>query len=499
MARRSGILLHLTSLPSLFGIGDMGPEAYRFADFLERAGQRLWQILPLVPTDTLMGDSPYSSTSAFAGNPLLISPEKLVEDGLLRASDLSRMPAFPSGRVDYRHAAACKEKILDEAWTRFSACAGGLRYEYETFCRDEKHWLDGYCLFRALKTLYGRQAWNRWPGELRIGRVKGALRDGGTVASLAEKECFRQFMFFRQWRALKDYCNGLGVLIMGDLPCYVHHDSADVWGNPSLFKLDAKGRPAFVAGVPPDYFSRTGQLWGNPVYDWDALKKSRYGWWVDRVRHNLKLFNLVRVDHCRGLVAYWEVPAGRKTAAKGRWVPAPVDDFFRVLTRAVPRAGLVAEDLGDITPDVRAVLDRLALPGMRVLQFAFGRGEGARYHAPHRHIERDFVYTGTHDNNTVRGWFEKEAVREDRERLFAYLGRRVGSAQIHVEMVRLAMMSVASTAVIPMQDVLGMGEEARMNRPAGKGHYWRWRLLAGQTDRRLALWLRELAGTYGRV
>lgn len=497
--RRSGILLHLTSLPSRFGIGDMGPEAYRFADFLERAGQRLWQFLPLVPTDALMGNSPYSSNSAFAGNPLFISPDKLVDDGLLLKGDLSGAPDFPAGWVDYRLAAAYKEKILEQAWTRFSACAGSLRYEYETFCREENQWLEDYCLFRALKTLHGRQAWNGWPGEFRRGRMKGAVPGAGEVATLAEKERFRQYLFFRQWRALKDYSNGLGVSVMGDLPCYVHHDSADVWANPSLFKLNERGRPAFVAGVPPDYFSRTGQLWGNPVYDWDALKKSRYVWWVDRVRHNLKLFNLVRIDHCRGLVSYWEVPAGHKTAARGKWVPVPTGDFFRVLLGKVPRGAMVAEDLGDITPDVRAELDRLALPGMRVLQFAFAAGEGARYHAPHRHIERDFVYTGTHDNNTVRGWFEKEAGRADRERFFAYLGRRVGPAQVHAEMIRLAMMSVASTAVIPMQDVLGMGEEARMNRPAGKGNYWRWRLLPGQADRRLAKWLRDMVRRYDRA
>lgn len=499
MDRRSGILLHVTSLPSRFGIGDLGPEAYRFADFLHRSGQRLWQILPLVPTDTLMGNSPYSSSSAFAGNPLLVSPEKLVEDGFLSRSDLSGAPRFPQGRVEYPFVAAYKEKILSEAWQRFSACGGSLRYDYEAFCRDERHWLEEYSLFRALKALFGRKTWTRWPREFHDRRIRALGPHVEEVALLMGKQKFRQYLFFRQWRALKDYCNGLGVSVMGDLPCYVHHDSADVWGNPSLFKLDQEGRPAFVSGVPPDYFSRTGQLWGNPVYDWGALKTSRYAWWVSRVRHNLKLYDLVRIDHCRGLVFYWEVPAKSRTAVRGRWVPAPAVDFFRTLTRKIQPGALVAEDLGFITPEVRAVLDGLRLPGMRVLLFAFGPGTGSEHHAPHNHIERDFVYTGTHDNNTVRGWFERDATGEEKERLFAYLGDRVRSERVHEAMIRLALMSVAGTAVIPMQDLLGLGGKARMNLPAGKGSYWRWRLLPGQIDRRLEQRLFELTGTYGRL
>jgi 4-alpha-glucanotransferase len=281
---------------------------------------------------------------------------------------------------------------------------------------------------------------------------------------------------------------------MGDLPYYVHHDSADVWGNPSLFKLNEEGRPAYVSGVPPDYFSRTGQLWGNPVYDWGALRKSRYAWWVSRVRHNLRLFDLVRIDHCRGFVSCWEVAAKSRTAVRGKWAPAPAHDFFRMLLRKVPQGALVAEDLGYITPEVRAFLDDFGLPGMRVLLFAFG----SDHHAPHNHIARDFVYTGTHDNNTVRGWFDREATRGEKALLFAYLGRTVGSDRVHEAFIRLALMSVAGTAVIPMQDLLGLGEKARMNVPAGKGNYWRWRLTPGQIDRRLEQWLREMTGTYGR-
>lgn len=487
----------MTSLPTPFGIGDLGPGAYRFADFLHRSGQAIWQMLPLAPSDLLMGSSPYSSSSAFAGNPMLVSPEKLVEDELLTKQDLSFAPRFPEGRVDYRLAAAFKEHLLSEAWRRFSACSGGLQYDYEGFCRSERHWLDEYAAFRALKTLFGKTPWNRWPEGFRSRRLKILARHVREIAPLIEEEKFRQFVFFRQWDAFRAYCRGRGIRVMGDLPCYVQHDSADVWGNPALFRLDPEGRPAFVAGVPPDYFSRTGQLWGNPVYDWGAHRRSRFAWWVARIRHNLKLFDLVRIDHCRGLVSYWEVPAGSRTAAKGKWVPVPTTELFRAVTRDAPQDALVAEDLGTIPPDVRDALDRLGLPGMRVLLFAFG--SDAEHHAPHRHVEKDFVYTGTHDNNTARGWFEGEARTEEKERFFAYLGRKVPAARVHEAMMRLAMMSVASTAIIPMQDVLGLGEEARMNKPAGRGVWWRWRLPSGQPDRRLERWLRELTETYERT
>ena len=496
--RRSGILLHLTSLPSPYGIGDLGPEAYRFADFLHRSGQRLWQMLPLAPTELQTGSSPYSSPSAFAGNPLLVSPEKLVEEGFLGRQDLSGAPRFPRGRVDYRLAAAFKERILREAWRRFAAVARGPRDDYELFCSTERRWLDEYATFKALKTVFGKVPWTGWPEGFRSRRMKVLGPQIREIAPMIEEQKFRQYLFFRQWAALRSYCNGLGVMIMGDMPCYVHHDSADVWGNPGLFKLDPEGRPAFVAGVPPDYFSRTGQLWGNPVFDWGAHRKGRFAWWVSRIRHSLKLFDLVRIDHFRGLVSYWEVPAGHRTAARGTWVPAPAPELFRAVLRKVPRSALVAEDLGDITPEVRAFLGRLGLPGMRVLLFAFSTVSGSEHHAPHSHTERDFVYTGTHDNNTVRGWFERDARKEERERFFDYIGCRVPAGRVHEAMIRLAMMSVAATAVIPMQDLLGLGAEARMNLPAGKGSWWRWRLMRGQIDRRLERRLLEMTRTYGR-
>jgi 4-alpha-glucanotransferase len=309
---------------------------------------------------------------------------------------------------------------------------------------------------------------------------------------------FRQYLFFRQWRALKDYCNGFGVSVMGDLPCYVHHDSADVWGNPSLFKLDEKGNPSFVSGVPPDYFSRTGQLWGNPVYDWGALRKSRYAWWVSRVRHNLKLFDLVRIDHFRGLVAYWEVPAKNRTAARGKWVPAPAGDFFHAITKKVPQSALVAEDLGFITPDVRSILDRYGFPGMRVLLFAFDSGGGSQHHAPHSYVKRDYAYTGTHDNNTIRGWYREELSPESRKKIEDYIGKRVTERNIHWDLIRILMMSTAKSVVFPVQDILGLGSEARMNRPATVSGNWKWRLAPGILTRSVENKLKSLTEISGR-
>jgi len=498
MNRRSGILLHISSLPSRHAIGDLGSGAYAFADFLAHAKQSLWQVLPLNPTEEVHGNSPYSSISAFAGNVLLVSPEILVDEGLLRPEEVPPPARFPQSRVDYRAAAIEKRRLFDRAYERFRSTAW-RRNGYERFRALNARWLDDYALFLVLKKQFGGAAWSSWPREFRT-RDETCLGDARSLyAADIERACFFQFLFFRQWASLKEYCGGKGIRLIGDIPIYVGYDSADVWTQNRLFKLGSDGRPAFVAGVPPDYFSETGQLWGNPVYDWDALKASGFQWWIDRFAHNLGLFDFVRVDHFRGFVEYWEVSAREKTAVKGRWVKALADDFFGALRARFPGFPLIAEDLGIITPDVKEVMARLGIPGMRVLLFAFGEDNPVHPYLPLNYVENCVAYTGTHDNNTARGWFEKEALPEERERLFRYLGKRASAETVHLELVRLVMESAAAAAVIPMQDVLGLGEEARMNRPAIPHGNWEWRLLKAQIARPVADALAGMTENCGRA
>jgi 4-alpha-glucanotransferase len=495
--RSSGILLHVTSLPSPFGIGDMGPGAYRYVDFLSESGQTLWQILPLNPTDTASYDSPYHSTSAFACNPLLISPELMMRDGLLSPSDLEPRPAFPSDRVDSHAVSAYKKGLFQKAFEVFRT--GGERPDYRAFCEENASWLEDFALFMTLKRLYEGKTWREWPPEIRQRRpdaLKGA-RD--RLSTPLEKERFLQYLFLRQWSALKAYANGKGILILGDIPIYVVHDSADLWAHPEIFNLDGDGRPLTVAGVPPDYFSETGQLWGNPVYRWSVLRESGYGWWIQRMGQNLKLFDLMRLDHFRGFVAYWEVPADEEDAVRGRWVQAPGMDFFERITQWFPSLSLIAEDLGTITPDVTEMMDHFGFPGMKVLLFAFSDDRGANPYLPHNHVQNCVVYTGTHDNNTVRGWFDREASDEEKRRLCLYLGREPSSGEIHWEMIRLAMMSVADRVVFPMQDLLGLGAEARMNRPGKKDGNWQWRLFPEQLAPPLSRRLLEMTRGCGRA
>jgi 4-alpha-glucanotransferase len=494
--RANGILLHITSLPSPFGIGAMGPEAFRFADFLAEGKQGFWQILPLNPTERIYGNSPYHSISAFAGNPLLISPEFLVQEGYLAVAECEPVPNGPEGRVDYDIVVPYKERLFTIAYEHFAKAKE--RNEYERFCSANASWLEDFAFFVALKAHFQGVAWNEWPAEVRnrhrtaLQALKKDLRD------FVEKERFLQYIFFRQWFALKQYCNEKGIRIIGDIPIYVDYDSVDVWTYPELFKLGKNKRPVAVAGVPPDYFSSTGQLWGNPVYRWNALRHQGYGWWVRRMGHMLRLFDVVRIDHFRGLVAFWQVPAGEQTAVHGKWVKVPAMDFFRTLFRRVSSHSVIAEDLGVITPDVREVMRRFGLVGMKVLLFAFGEDNPLHPYLPHTYERNTVVYTGTHDNNTSRGWFAKEARLEDRERLFRYLGRDVEAADIPRELIRLAMMSVASLTVIPMQDILGLGEEARMNRPGTNHGNWEWQLTMGQLTPELAAQLRAMTETYGR-
>jgi 4-alpha-glucanotransferase len=496
--RGSGILLHLTSLPSAFGTGDLGPWAYRFADFLAESRQRYWQCLPLNPTDTKSGSSPYHSTSAFAFNPLLISPELLVQEGLLAREDLDPRPAFPAEKVDYEAVTTYKERLFSEAFDRFAKSV--MQEDYRQFCEVNRSWLDDFALFTALKDHYGGKAWCDWPEEYRDRRWEALRPVSGLVSKSMEKVKFLQYIFFKQWLNLKAYCNRRGIHIFGDIPMYVIHDSTDVWVHPEIFNLDSVTRnPLTVAGVPPDYFSKTGQLWGNPVYRWDALKEQHYEWWIRRIAHNLTLFDLVRMDHFRGFVSYWEVPSDEKVAVNGRWVEAPARDFFTELTERFSRLPVIAEDLGTITPDVRKIMDHFGFPGMKVLLFAFGPDLPTNLYAPHNHREESVVYTGTHDNNTARGWFGEEASCEDKKRLSFYLGKEATEENVHWELIRLAMMSVSRMSVFPMQDILGLGEEARMNRPASNHGNWTWRLAPHHLTPSLSLKLSEMTEIYGRA
>jgi 4-alpha-glucanotransferase len=495
--RGSGLLLHLTSLPSPFGIGDMGPGAYRFADSLKKSRQRFWQVLPLNPTDLFHGGSPYSTHSAFAGNTLLISPEILVKQGRLDRSDLEPTPPFPEDRVDFPMVATYKANLLQKAYDRFKT-KRGTDSCYLEFCRENAWWLDDFVLFRALKRHFADQPWDLWPAEIRDREPKALDSIYTEVHERIEREKFFQHLFFNQWRSLKAYVNGKDIRIIGDLPIYVDYDSADVWAHPEFFKLGENMRPTVVSGVPPDYFSETGQLWGNPVYDWDALKQGAYEWWISRIGFNFRLYDYIRLDHFRGFVACWEVPADGNTAADGQWSKAPAFEFFDRLRRRFLHLPVVAEDLGIITPDVREIMRHFNFRGMRVLLFAFGDNFPANLHLPHG-LERNVVlYTGTHDNNTIRGWFETEADDEEKQSVFKYLGKKVSVQEINWEIIRLAMMSVANTVIIPAQDIIGLGTEARMNTPAIRQGNWRWRMPPETLTSSMIQRLAEMTRIYNR-
>jgi 4-alpha-glucanotransferase len=496
--RRSGILLHVTSLPSPYGIGDFGHGAYRFVDFLAASGQSVWQVLPLEPTSTFCGNSPYCTYSVFAGNPVLISPDLLVEDGFLRPEDLGDRPNFADDRVDYQQVTEYKNRLLQTACDRFSD-RRDADYEFNRFCRDNVAWLENYALFISLKKQFHGAGWNDWPTELRD-RHESPLREWQErLTNDLYAARFSQYLLSRQWLALKRYCNDKNIQVMGDIPIYVSIDSADVWAHPHIFKLNEEKKPIFVAGVPPDYFSATGQLWGNPVYNWDILRESRYAWWIKRIEHNLKLFDLIRLDHFRAFVSYWEVPATETTAVHGKWVEVPTKDFFDTLLRRFPYLPVIAEDLGTITSDVREIMMLYEFAGMKTLLFAFGDDLATNPYVPHNHTQNSVVYTGTHDNNTVRGWFQTEAREDDKDRLLKYLGRSVDAHSAHWELLKLAMMSVAGTAILPIQDVLGLGEEARMNTPSAGNGNWEWRLKEELLTAEVEQKLLEVTRIYGRV
>lgn len=497
MRRGAGILLHVTSLPSRYGIGDLGPEARQFIDFLESAHQKYWQILPLSPTDSAQGNSPYSSESTFALNPLLISPDRLVEDGYLGKGDLEPLPDVSSAAVDSDAVAVYKSRLLDVACRSLER--GEHHDEFAVFCSENTSWLDDFALFMALKRHFEGKSWDKWPAAIRDREPATINEMKQEFAGTINREKAIQYLLFKQWSALKQHCTEKQIQVIGDVPIYVNFDSADVWSHPEIFKLNANKKPDFVAGVPPDYFSRTGQLWGNPVYNWEVLKATGYRWWIKRLERVYHLVDLARIDHFRGLVAFWEVAAGEKSALHGKWVEAPARDFLDTLKQHFGGLPMLAEDLGMITDDVREVVNDYSLPGMEVLQFAFSEDNPMHPYLPHNFKRNSVVYTGTHDNNTVRGWFEHEAKADEKKRLFNYLGREITAADVSWEMIRLAMMSVSDLAIIPMQDLLGLGRTARMNKPSTPKGNWRWRMLPDQLTNTLADRLAEITTIYGRA
>lgn len=503
--RIAGVLLHPTSLPGRFGIGELGDEAFAFVDFLQDVGCRLWQVLPLGPTG--YGDSPYQCFSAFAGNPLLISLELLGRDGWLAAADLVNAPTFPERETDFGSVIAFKFPLLRKAHERFEAqAANEQRREFDLFCAREASWLDDYALFMALKGATGNRRWNTWAPDVAARRPEALEKALHSHAGEIATQKFWQFQFARQWADLRARCHERDIHIMGDVPIFVAHDSADVWAHPELFFLASDGSPAVIAGVPPDYFSTTGQCWGNPLYRWDVAARTGYAWWIERLRGTLSQVDLVRLDHFRGFEAYWEIPGHEKTAVNGRWVPGPGAALFEALQASLGPLPLVAEDLGVITPEVEALRERFGFPGMAILQFAFGtdpQGSGFR---PHNYSRRLVAYTGTHDNDTTVGWFNSgvgdttrsaEDVEKERAVCLGYLGTE--GREIHWDFVRTVLASVADTAVVPLQDLLGLGSEARMNLPGRPAGNWRWRFQSEHMTQDLRDRLRMMNMLYGRM
>ena len=489
--RSSGVLLHPTSLPGRYGIGDLGPSAFQFIDWLADAGCKLWQILPLGPTG--YGDSPYQCFSAFAGNPYLISPDFLLRDNLLHPDDLAEVPDFAADEVDYGRIIPWKLNLLERAFIRFKSAPKAVRQEFDHFCAENVAWLRDYVLFMALKEAHGGGDWGKWPEPLRK-RDSDTLEEAGTRhADAIERYTFYQFAFFRQWSAVRRHAHDRGIRIVGDIPIFVAYDSADVWANPELFFINEDSQPSVVAGVPPDYFSATGQLWGNPLYRWDVLKSRDYDWWIARFRAILSQVDVVRLDHFRGFAGYWEIPAGSATAETGRWVPGPGEDFLKAVESALGELPIIAEDLGEITPDVIVLRDQFDLPGMKILQFGFSGPDNA--FLPHNYPSHCVSYTGTHDNDTARGWYETAS---EHERDFARRYLDTDGNNFAWELVRAGWASVAVYALAPMQDLLGLGTEARMNFPSTLGGNWSWRLLPDELSRELQERVRELNYLYRR-
>jgi 4-alpha-glucanotransferase len=498
--RLSGILLHPTSLPGRFGVGDFGDEAYRFVDFLVAAGQSYWQMLPLNPTG--YGDSPYQTHSAFAGNPMLISIERLMQAGYLTEADISDTPHFPDDRVDFGAVNHHKRRLLKRAFANFrSSASDKARQSFLAFCEAQRDWLDGFALFMALKEAHDLEPWLAWEDELVYRRTEALSRWRDRLSEAIEEHQYIQWQFFEQWLALKRYANEQNVHIIGDIPIFVSMDSADVWANPQLFHFDEERQPTVVSGVPPDYFSENGQLWGHPLYRWDVMAQNDYAWWIDRFRMAFTQSDVARIDHFRGFYNYWESPAGAETAVDGRWVRGPGAEFFRAVTDALGQVAIIAEDLGDFDEESRAGVDALqeefGYPGMKVLQFAFA-GDPDNSFLPHTYIPDCIAYTGAHDNDTVVGWYQTTSTEAERDYARRYLAR--DGSDIAWDLIRLAWSSVARTAITTVQDLLSLGHEARMNTPGDVGPpNWCWRFRSGALTEAVAARLRDMTQIYGRL
>jgi 4-alpha-glucanotransferase len=474
--RASGILLHITSLPSAFGTGDLGPESYNFVDLLSGIKQHYWSILPLSPTRLEDGNSPYHTSSALAGNPLLISPEKLSEDGLLKEVPEVKL-GYSTKRIAFKEVYKQKEAILAQVLAQRPQdnCEA-----FETFCEKNQEWLNDYALYFVLRCFSGKP-WNLWETSVRKREKESIKRKTDTFKPQIDEVKFKQFLFFSQWQSLKEYCKRKQINIVGDIPFYVAFDSVDVWLHPELFILNKSGVPKFVSGVPPDYFSATGQLWGNPVYNWSKMAETGFEWWIDRIRHALNMYDKIRLDHFRGFIAYWQVPAKETTAQFGKWVNAKPDAFFDKIKTAFPMLPFIAEDLGYIDEPVRQAITRLGIPGMRVLLFGFN-GSNNNPHLVKNHPECSVVYTGTHDTNTVKGWFIEEATSKEKSQLFKVVGKKITSKEVSYHLLRLALTSAAKLSIIPLQDVLSLDSDARMNNPKKSKDNWEWRV----TNRQLS-------------
>ncbi len=505
-SRASGLLLHITSLPSRFGIGDLGPEAYRFADFMAESKQTLWQMLPLVPTG--YGYSPYAAPSTYAGNAMLISPDRLLEDGWLTREDLGDIPDFPADFVQFEGVSAYKMGLLRTAWDRFSRSASPTEKDaFDAFCQQHASWLEDWALFETIKSDHEEKEWMTWTPELRDREPSAMLAYQDKHADRIAMRKFSQYLFEQQWADLKTYCNERGVRIFGDLPIYVAQDSADVWANRHLFTLQEDGYPTTIAGVPPDYFSETGQRWGNPLYRWDSMKASGYAWWTSRMARIMELVDLVRLDHFRGFEAYWEVPASEETAINGSWRQGPGPDLFEKLEENLGEVPLIAENLGVITDGVTNLMQRFDFPGMAILQFAFDSDDTNEF-LPHNYDEPLVAYTGTHDNDTLMGWWTETASTQNADQIARakaycteYLGLEEGkeAEQLPWKALEALMKSVARFVVTPVQDLLGLGADARMNTPGTTDNNWKWRLAPGALDAGVGARLASLTEETGRA